>query len=498
MSNEIVIEAFPTRMKIVPYHKGDSPSLERKLSLYDYRTRENTMCLYLLDEKNETLWIPRGFGLKEVTQILESDDYYDTKVYERDIPAPSERININFRSGIGAKDQHQIDSVSFLVKDFQDSLQKFLNIDTGYGKTFCSIKASSLLGYRTMVVIDKSGLMKQWIDKIKEYTYCKDSDIIMIQGRDSLMKQIKDSYKGKKFKFYICATQTLAIASEEGFLEDFIKTNEIGLKIIDEAHEMMKATTLIDLGCDVRNNFYLTATPQRSDSNEDLLYARITKTYKRFGGYTANLKKYTYVKNVFINTYPSPFHQRVAKTRNGFSAVIYEKWIFKSDRKTVFFYLICKYIAMQMLERDKDAKILFTFSINSSINKIAELFRKNDHINCGIYTTENKEKQKALNKSIILSTIKSSGAGMDINNLRAIVNFVPFKSPVLLHQLFGRLRYIEGKALFYFNIVDESYNDIVKQNFHRQKFFITKSKDISNLRFNMNDLMNRYYGNRYK
>ena len=492
--SDLTMICFPSRIKIFPYHKGDSPTLERKLSLFDYRTHELTITAYLISVRDECIYVPRGFGITEIQKLLESDNYYDTRIICDNFYPPNNTIDIRFKPGIGAKDEHQIDSVSFLVKDFPDSDQKFLNIDTGFGKTFCSIKASSLLGYRTMVVIDKSGLMNQWISKIKEYTYCKDDDICIIQGRDSLESAIINGENKIRYKYYICATQTLAIAGEEDRLNEFIKSNDIGLKIIDEAHEMMKANTIIDLSCDVKYNFYLTATPQRSDSLEDLLYSKITKTFKRFGAYTVNLLKYTYVKNVFINTFPSPFHQRISKTRNGFSSIIYEKWVFKSDRKVVFVYLICRYIAMELLSRDPDAKILFVFSINDNIKKISDLFYKNDRISCGIYTNENmKLKAKALDKNIILSNIKNCGAGMDIANLRAVVNFVPFKSPVLLHQLFGRLRYIDGKALFYFNVIDEGYKDIVKQNFYRQKFFKTKSKNITNIRLNMNDLVDKFY-----
>ena len=106
------------------------------------------------------------------------------------------------------------------------------------------------------------------------------------------------------------------------------------------------------------------------------------------------------------------------------------------------------------------------------------------------------KKAKQLNQNIILSTLKSSGAGMDIKNLRCIINFVPFKSTVLLHQLMGRLRYIEGKALFYFNIVDDGYENITRQNVKRQYFFRSKAADIKNMRLDMNVLLSMMYKER--
>ncbi|MBR1818305.1 MAG: DEAD/DEAH box helicase family protein [Bacilli bacterium] len=498
--NAIHIKAFPSRIKVYPYHKGDSPTLEKRLSIYDYRNHEYGMTLYFVDIKNECIWVPRGYSITETVKALEADDYYEIMNDGEGKPIPGRNVSINMRPGIAAKDEHQINSVTFLVEDSPESYQKFLNIDTGYGKTFCDIKAISLLSYPAMIILSKSGLIEQWKKCFKTYTYCKDEDIFIVQGRDSMRRAINEARSGKGAKVYLCATQTCAIAAEEGELQEFTEACDIGVKTIDEAHEMMKATTTIDLGCDVMYNFYLTATPERSKSVEDLMYNKITKTFKRFGAYTGDLMKYTHVKNVHINTRPSPWHQRIARTRNGFSGVIYEKYIFKNDRKTVFFYLIIKYIALQLLERDPEAKILVIFSMTDSINKISDLFWKNDKISCGKYISGNgsdktskEKKEKALRKSIILSTIKSSGAGLDIPNLRTIINFVPFKSPVLLHQLFGRLRYIPGKALFYFNIVDDGYEDIVRQNFHRQRFFKQKSRDIKELSLNMEMLLNKFY-----
>jgi hypothetical protein len=152
------------------------------------------------------------------------------------------------------------------------------------------------------------------------------------------------------------------------------------------------------------------------------------------------------------------------------------------------------------LKEDPEAKILIVLSIKDSINEIARLFKQNDRIDCGIFTTDSDpaKKAKALNKNIILSTLKSSGAGMDIKNLRCIINFVPFKSTVLLHQLMGRLRYIEDKALFYFNIVDEGYENIVRQNFKRQYFFRNKAADIKDMRLNMNVLLSMLYKEKTK
>ena len=486
-----------SRIALTPYRLGEAKTLERKLSIYDFNLRQVTMKLFKYDNDTQTLYVPKGFSVNETLNLLATDTIVEIDQVDRTNQTPPGRdIVLNMRPGIGARDEHQINSISFLLEK-DDKQQRFLNIDTGFGKTFCTIKAVSVIGKATMIVMANSNLMKQWIKSLKDFTTITDNEIETISGRDTVQKAINAK---EKAKIYICSTQTLAILSEENKLQEFVEKCGIGIKVIDEAHEMMSAVAMIDLGCDVCNNFYLTATPERSDTREALLYNRITKTFLRFGAYTTDIMQYVHVKNVFINTYPTGWHKRICNTRQGFSAVLYEKFIFKNDRKKTFFYLICKYVCSKILNNDPDAKILIVLSIRDSINEIARLFKQNDHISCGIFTndTDPDKKTKQLNKNIILSTLKSSGAGMDIKNLRCIINFVPFKSTVLLHQLMGRLRYIEGKALFYFNIVDEGFENITRQNIKRQYFFRTKAADIKNMRLDMNVILSMLYKDKLK
>ncbi|MGL4949637.1 MAG: DEAD/DEAH box helicase [Anaeroplasmataceae bacterium] len=489
------LTVYRSRIEITPYTLGESETLENKLTLYDFVLRKVTMTLYKYNADTKTLCVPRGFSSEDTMAHLATDAIVDvTKINKIDSTRSGRDISLTMKPGVGAKDDHQIESISFLLNE--KYIQKFLNIDTGYGKTFCTIKAISVLGKAAMIIMGNSNLMKQWEKSLHQFTYIKKDEIRIISGRDSVIRSMKEK---EKAKIYICSTQTMSILSEENELQSFIDANGIGIKVIDEAHERMNAVVTIDLGCDVRNNFYLTATPERSDTREAILYLRITKTFDKFGAYTTKLSKYIHVKNVLINTHPIYWHKRICQTKKGFSAVMYEKFIFKDDKKKIFFYLICKYVVSKILGSDPDGKVLILFSIRESINEISRLFKHNDKYICGVFTadTSKEQKKKELDKNIILSTLKSSGAGMDIKNLRAIINFIPFKSPVLLHQLMGRLRFAEGKAMFYFNIVDEGYDSITKQNIHRQTFFRNKAADISNLSLDMNTLLSKIHKSKY-
>lgn len=490
MNQTVDVDIYKTFIELKPYVRGLSPALERKLSIYSYTERKITMEAFKIN--NDSIRIPKGFLLKNIKELLEIDGIYVDKINDYSDELRCNRsIDISMRPGKGANDDHQKDSIMFMIDKNAYKTQKFLNNDTGYGKTFCSIKTISILGLPTMIILNKESLMKQWRNEIKKFTFVKDSEIYDIKGRNSIDKLYKNN---TKYKIYLCATQTLELLAIDNELQNFIENNNIGIKIIDEAHEMMKAVFTIDLSCNVDYNYYLSATPERSDVNERILYSKLIKGFDRFGDYTAFLKKYIHVKNVLINTFPKQYVKYVCKTKNGFSSIIYENFIFKNNRNKLYFFLICKYIVDRMLKNDKESRILIVMNTKNNINEIVNMFKK-ENIKCGVFTSDldGESKQKELYKNVILSTIKSSGSGLNIKNLRVIINFVQFKSNVLLHQLFGRLRYIDGKALFFFNIVDEGFEDIVRQNVYRQSFFSKKSKDVSDIKLEFEELTREFF-----
>jgi superfamily II DNA or RNA helicase len=64
------------------------------------------------------------------------------------------------------------------------------------------------------------------------------------------------------------------------------------------------------------------------------------------------------------------------------------------------------------------------------------------------------EKESALKKDIIVSTIKSCGTGRDIPGLRVVICCEPIASKVVAEQMIGRLRPYEDKLTYFFDVCD--------------------------------------------
>lgn len=480
---DIIIER--SRIIVQPYQKGLSPSLEKKLSLFDPTNWTYKDQLFLINSIERKLFIPRGIGVDDVMMSLENDGIYGYKVQDNTLTSYTEprKVDIVIRPHIEIRDRHQQESIKFLTRD--EVPQRFLNIDTGFGKTFCSTAATAYYKYTTLILVHSSALMLQWERVIKEYTFVPKDKIITLQGSDSVERIMK---KPAKHIFYICSIHTFSILAQEFKLEAFIEHIKCGVRITDEAHRLYVANAYIDMMSNIKYNIYLTATPTRSDDQESQLYFRITKTIPKFGEYTVELNRHADVKNVYINTYPSGWEQIRAKTKQGFSAIKYEDFIFKNPRRRLYFIMIAKRLVEKLLDHDPDAKILILMAKNDNIKVMAEALEQRLGIKIGTFTSlinKPEKKREQLTRNVIISTVLSSGDGLDLKGLRAIIVFVPFRSPVTLHQLIGRLRRIEGKALYYFNIIDEGYNDCVRQANVRNNQLRKKAKSITNMELPM-------------
>ena len=117
-------------------------------------------------------------------------------------------------------------------------------------------------------------------------------------------------------------------------------------------------------------------------------------------------------------------------------------------------------IVMDMISKIPGKKLLF-FSTNNSIVFFYNWLRYNysEYANdIGIYTSINPDKASAKNNTLILTTSKSAGACLDIDDLMVCINMAePTKSLPQNQQRFGRTRKYNS---FYIDLVDISVKPI--------------------------------------
>ena len=456
------LRVYQTHMELSPYTKGECKSLENYLSVWSKQlNRYTTQCFYY---ENNTLFIPRGISTSYIMRNM------DITVLPMNYVSDYSKIT----SGemlFEPKDTIQEDSIKFLCcKDqfSQNSIynQFALTIDTGKGKTFCTIYSIMELGLKSIIITHQDKIKKQWIDTVEKMTTVKSNRCLNITG-SSAIDMILNRKSSPKYDFYFVNHQTLAsYARSRGWdkIKEFFEKIEVGIKVYDEAHLFFENSIMIDFFSNTKKTFYLTATFERSAYGEEILYKRSFSSVIKFGEETTD-----YVENrkhvVFIVVYfkSRPRTGFVPNLRNiyGFSSYKYIDYeLNEGDAKILR-------VLDKIIDDTKrlEGKTLIISPKKSTVNAIADRISRITDDEVGRIYSDNTPEENTISKSkrYISSTIKSIGTGTDIKKLRVMINLEPIGSSLLASQVRGRLReYSSDKDTYLFYPVDTNVPEMVE------------------------------------
>jgi len=490
------VEIRRTSIYVYPYLLGDSRELEKSLSLWDVVENKYTMKLYYYESETKTLKIPRGYGHEQVihklkSSLIEIDDVIDRSELYAEPRLISFKINPLYRikdendENFGIRDKYQKESVNFLVHN--KNAQKMLSLDVGFGKTFCTIMAARELGCVTLIICRTLG--QQWIkfilDDHKGYTNLNKNEVYYISGTKSIEKLLKK--RNPKEVFYVASTDTLRqYLKNGGDLQELMAHLGVGIKVFDEAHLNYLANTIIDCNTDIKYTFYLTATPGRSETRQDYLFKLIYRFVPIFGTETHSLKKYYNIRYVKYNTFPTANDVAECTTKHGFNSRLYSEYIFTDFNRRIFYYGMMRYLITKVLEQDPEARILIILDKKRDIQEFYDMLKKDLNINSGRYCTLIEKaslREKELENNVIFSTIGSGVVGKDIPNLRVILAMTSFSSNIITRQLLGRLRYIVGKKVYYFDFTDIGFKQMIDQARVRNRELLIRANSTDIIEF---------------
>ena len=160
------------------------------------------------------------------------------------------KIDVKFQ-GTPRPEQVEILKESLTILSSKGSL--IISCYTGFGKTISSINLACSIGFKTLILVNKLILIKQWREAINNF--CPSSSVQCLTVKSS--KEDCD--------FYIINAQNVEKMGKHFF-------DDIGLVICDEVHLLMAETLSKSLQCVYpRYLLGLSATPYRVDGLDKLL-----------------------------------------------------------------------------------------------------------------------------------------------------------------------------------------------------------------------------------
>lgn len=231
-------------------------NLKEKLGLSLYNVPQY---FDLLLEDSETYFLPRGFLRKFLIYLQENK--YEIELQDQRISFPV----IDFKPSINLFGYQQ--------KTVEKALQRHFGIivaPPGAGKTVMALDLVAKRGQPALILVHRRQLLEQWQDRIESFLKIPKNEIGEISG------------KKKQFG------QKITVAMMQSMLKmDMQEINKkFGLVLVDECHHI-PANTFRQVIVSF-NPYYLyglTATPQRKNNDEQLIFLYLGEILARIDNY---------------------------------------------------------------------------------------------------------------------------------------------------------------------------------------------------------------------
>ena len=390
-------------------------------------------------ESVQKFYVPRYFGYEhygppEESRISQGED-----------------IDIKFNGSL--RDYQEVVINSYMNKISEDAFGGggLLDLAPGQGKTVCALNIISRVGKKALIIVHKSFLTNQWIERIQQYL--PSARVGTIQG-PTIDIENKDIVIGM-----------LQSLSMKEYHPDLFKS--FGITVVDEVHHissevfsrsLLKIVTKYTLG--------LSGTMQRKDG--------LTKVFKMYLGdvlYKNKQKKddKVLVKAVEYKVDDEDFNQMETDYRGNpkFSTMITKLCSFNHRSE----YIIN--IIKSELSLNPNQQMIVLAHNKNLLTYLHDAIAHRSITTVGYYVGGMKEEalKESEKKQVIIATFAMASEGLDIPTLTTLL-FATHKTDIT--QSVGRILRMKHASPLVIDIIDQ--HDIFKMQWNKRKAFYIKNK----------------------
>jgi len=372
--------------------------------------------------KNGILMLPRGLMRNMITVLSQHNlDYrYKDERFVKHIEAPQFTLSLRDEQ---KKVIQEIDKKDFCI----------CIAAPGFGKTVIGAKMIEQRSVNTLVIVNKNLLLDQWIDRFCEY-FKMDKKQIGYLGKS------KNKLTGK-----------LDVATMQSLKNNPELIKNYSFVIVDECHHI-PALTFETIIKRFQGKYILglSATPNRKDGMEPLLYQQLGQIAYEHKQVKTGKKEYKVIETDFVSEV------------DNFTELISE--ISNDERRNS--------LIVQLIEEYQNRKILLLSDRIEHIENLELLLRNKKIEFISIHGSLKKDiQQKALGEiesnSLVLATTSYFGEGIDFPHLDTIIFATPISYYGRLIQYLGRIGR-GGTDCLALDILD-IYNKFALSSFKKRK-----------------------------
>lgn len=468
---------------ITNYHLGDNKEFEKSLSVFDEMNWKYELKGGYYIKALKEFRINRGYNLQLLMKYFPT---YPARV-DND-PYPSDKVQVDLL--VPPRDDFQKLALTFMCSQgaYHSNVnytQQLIEAKPGFGKTFCGTATTCFLQARVIIFVPIGKLLEQWKQSFLDFTTISEDDILIVQGSKICKKILDGEYNN--VKVFIMSVDTLmSYRDRYGDLEtiEMLRATNAYMKIVDEVHKDMKAISIIEALSNFRMNYYMSASPDRSDRKESWIFKTCFKNIPKFGR-DLKLKSDDHL-NIIIKNYrfvPTAVQIRsmVNSRTKWLNSKSYETELFNAPdiQKADFVKSLTSMLQWCKKNIKDNNKILIlcnTVDGTAFLQSTASELFGSDNVSRYWGALKSTEKEAALTKDVICATSSSLGTGADIKGIQFVINTGTYANKIDAIQISGRARKIEGLEVFYIELVNVGYRKTYNQYEQRKQYLTQSSK----------------------
>lgn len=417
-------ELIRKELTVSPYVPKNSPQPQVFFPVY----RESAKKFYL----------PRFYGF---------ENYGEPEEFR---VSEGKKINLKFAGSLRPK---QVPVVEKYMEHIKTNGCGLLALHTGFGKTCLGLNIISRINLKTLIIVHKEFLLRQWIERIEQFL--PDARVGRIQAQ---VIDVDDK------DIVICMLQSLSMKEYPPEL-----FNEYGLTIVDEAHHissevfsraLFKVVTKYMLG--------LSATVKRKDGLTHVIkmfLGEIVCKIERKGEDKVTVKGINYIcDDDEFNKVAYDWRGRVK-----YSSMI--KKICEYEDRSEFILTVLK----DIIDRDTENKSqIMVLAHNKSVLKyLHDSVKERNYSSVGYYVGGMKEKDLKISegKKVIIATYAMAEEGLDIKTLTTLLMATP---RVDVTQAVGRILRMKHDNTEVYDILDQ--HALFQRHWKKRRAFYKKQK----------------------
>lgn len=342
-----------------------------------------------------------------------------------------------------------------IIRSLQDEqYSKRVDLHTGGGKTLSALWACMDMGERIVVMIPPK-YFGIWIKALRETYIDIEQRYVTVSGSDELKGLMSKAVEGD-FPWDVVL---ISSATYRAYLDNFEKWGQevvkqgyevppplfhnliqAGVQINDEIQDDPGLVFRIDIFTNIRKQIYLSATPF---TGSDFVTRMIDKMVPHHMG--VPLPETPAYINVVGLLYSEPNIQKtdyLTPFKGTYNHARYETRMLKAKRRLDRYFRMVKRIVngVYAKDREKGQKLLILCATVDFITALTKFLNMSfPDLQVGMHVSGSDYK-KLLTNDITVSTIKSSGTGVDIPDLREVLMLQATDSKKDNIQVLGRLR----------------------------------------------------------